>query len=332
MHGQEIEGTEAGGHQQDGDHGRAGCETHGQELVVDVVLVRQKGVLAVAHAVQHDPYDIQRGYEQHAEGHQYWRSADFCRRVAGVHAVPHCEEAEQVSQHQAARVSHKNLAATGSITEDVVGEEGNEHANADGGHEGVDPPVGMDEQSAKDSQGHHAQSGGQPVDTIDEVDGVGDEHHQHDGEGHAEERGHSIDAEEAVEVVDVQPGEGKHQRGEQLHGELLGIAHADKVVRHTHDVKQGEPGGEQQQFGGHARRQHIVHGTAQQHAQSDEEAHAEENDGEETQSAQAWYEVVVYLPFIGHIEESLAEGDQQDVGDDDLPEHNGGGQCGYNQS
>ena len=74
MHRQEVEGTEAGGHQQDGDHGHARGEPHGQELVMDVVLVRQEGVLAVPYTVQDNPYHVERGNEQHAEGHQHGRA------------------------------------------------------------------------------------------------------------------------------------------------------------------------------------------------------------------------------------------------------------------
>ena len=328
---QEVEGAEAGGHQQDGDHGRAGREAHGQELVVDVVLVRQEGVPAVAHAVQDDAYHVQRRDQQHAEGHQHGRAAGLGQRVARVHAVAHGEQAEQVAQHQAARVAHEDFPAAGGVAEDVVGEEGDEHADADESHQGVDPPVVPDEQAAEHGQRHHAQPGGQPIDAVDEVDGVGDEHHQHQREGHADEGREHVDAEEPVEVVDVEPGEGEHQRGEQLHDELLGVAHADEVVRHAHDVEQGESGSEQQQLGGHGRRQQLVQRPSEQQAQPDEAAHAEEDDGEEAEPAQTRHEGVVHLPLVGHVEEPFAEGDQQYVGDDDLAEDDGGDQGGHDQ-
>lgn len=45
------QGNKSGG-QDDGDHGRALAHADGKQLVVDVVLVGQEGILAVAHAVK----------------------------------------------------------------------------------------------------------------------------------------------------------------------------------------------------------------------------------------------------------------------------------------
>ena len=120
-----------------------------------------------------------------------------------VHAVSHGEQAQQIAQHQAARVAHEYLPAPRGIAEHVVGKEGNQHTDADKGHQGVDPPVEIDEQSPEHGQGYHAQSGCQAVDAVYQVDGVGDEHYQYQRERHTEERGKPVDAEESVEIVDV---------------------------------------------------------------------------------------------------------------------------------
>ena len=57
-----------------------------------------------------------------------------------------------------------------------------------------------------------------------------------------------------------------------------------------------------------------------QQAQGDEQANAEQHDGEEAHTAQAGNQVVVDLTRVRGIEQPLAERDKQDIGDDNPPQ------------
>ena len=329
---QQVEDTEAGRHQQDGHHRRTGREAHRQELVVDVRLVRQEGILAVADPPQHHADHVQRGDEQHAEGNQHRGTGYLVGSGTRIHAVFHREQAQQVAQQQAARVAHENLPAPGGVPENVVGEKGNQHADAHKSHQGVDPPAAVDEHTAEHGQGDHAQTGGEAVDAVDQVDGVGDEDHQHQRQRDAEPGSDGVDAEQAVEVVDVQPRKGKHQGGQKLDHELLAVADTYQVVGNAHYVEQRQARGEQQQLGRHAGKEQAVRGTVQQQAQGDEQAHAEQDDREEAYAPQTGDQVTVNLAGIGHVEQTLAERDQQDVRNDDLAQDDCHRQGGYDKS
>ena len=91
----------------------------------------------------------------------------------------------------------------------------------------------IDEESGEGEQG---ESGGQTVDAVDEVDGIADEHHHEDGERNAEITGYLVDAEQSVEIVDVEACKGQQTACENLHGKLgLGIQ-ACQVVDDARDI------------------------------------------------------------------------------------------------
>ena len=126
-------------------------------------------------------------------------------------------------------------------SEHVVGKEGDDDTHAYKGKQGERPVAEVDEQDAEHDQRDHAQSRSQSVDSVDQVDGVGDEHHQQDGERDADGRIYLIDAEKAVEAVDIQSGQREHGSCENLHEEFLAVAHAHQVVAYAHDVEQCKP-------------------------------------------------------------------------------------------
>ena len=66
---QDVEECQHGGGQHDGDHGRALAHTDGKQFVVDMVLVGQEGILAVAHTVEIDSHHIEAWYQQGGERH-----------------------------------------------------------------------------------------------------------------------------------------------------------------------------------------------------------------------------------------------------------------------
>lgn len=63
-------GTERSRHDLNVYQGSTGREAHRQELMMDVCLVRQEGVLPVPKAAKDDADDIQAGDHQDAEGYQ----------------------------------------------------------------------------------------------------------------------------------------------------------------------------------------------------------------------------------------------------------------------
>ena len=326
---EQVQHAEAGGHQKKGDHGRAGSEAHRKELVVDVGLVRKEGVLALAHSAEHDTDNVQRRNHQHAEGYQDRGTGSVRRGRTREHAVFHGQQAEQVAKHQAARVAHENLTAALRLAEHVVGEKGDEHADGNEGDQAVNPKAGIHEQCTEHGKRDHAQTGGQAIDSVNQVDGVRDEDNQEEGQGDAEKGTDGINPEQPVEVVDVKPGKGEHQRGQQLDQELLPVTDTDQVVGHTHNIEEGQAGGKQQKLGGRAPGKQDAGISAAQQAQGDEQANAEQHDGEEAHTAQAGNQVVVDLTRVRGIEQPLAERDQQDIGDDNPPQddcrHKGAG-------
>ena len=70
VHRNYRKGTERGRHELDVYQGPTGREAHRQELMMDVCLVRQEGVLPVPKAAKDDTDDIQAGDHQDTEGYQ----------------------------------------------------------------------------------------------------------------------------------------------------------------------------------------------------------------------------------------------------------------------
>ena len=66
---QDVEECQHGGGQHDGDHGRALAHTDGKQFVVDMVLVGQEGIFAVAHTVEIDSHHIEAWYQQGGKSH-----------------------------------------------------------------------------------------------------------------------------------------------------------------------------------------------------------------------------------------------------------------------
>ncbi len=197
----DIDATERAGHHHDQHHRTAGREAHRQELVVDMALIRREESLMMAPAVEDHPDHVERRHQQGREGHDQRPVlvGDHHRIVAGI-ADRH--EGQQVTQRQAARVAHKDLAAPVHLPEHVVIEKGNQNPQRGETDHRVDPNAVRHIKATEHQQRRPAQSRGQAVDTVDQVDGVGNEDRQEDGQRNAHPCRDRPQPEQAIEVID----------------------------------------------------------------------------------------------------------------------------------
>ena len=129
-----------------------------------------------------------------------------------------------------------------------------------------------------------------------------------------------MDAAETVQVLYAYSAGYDQERGQSLHNELGAVPHADKVVGHTRQIENyGGAAGETQR--NHTAVQKFGHGLVAVHdAQSEQEQKCEQNGGEKGDAAQTWNLGLMYLARVRLVEEVLAEGNQQNLRDNDAGE------------
>ena len=285
MSQQHADSDERNGDALDKDQGHARGEAHVHELVVDVGLVWQERILVAAHTAQNHTDNIQARYQQDAEGNHDRSTLGLEGVVAYVHAVFDNQEAEDVAQGKATGIAHENLIATLGIAKHVVDEEGDEHTHADEGGLGIEPQVVLGKEDAEGTQGYDTDAGGQAVDAVDEVDGIGDEDHQQHGERNADERSNLVDAQQAVEVVDVQAGDREEGRGDNLNLELVAVTDTYQVVANADDVQQRKAGNETKHLGGNPCSEIVIGQLVYKHPIHGEDADGKHDNREEGYSA-----------------------------------------------
>ena len=314
-HQQDVDQAEEAGHRHQADHGTTGRQADGKQLMMDVILVGLEGVAAIAQAVEHHPDDVERRQQQGAEGDEEGvvRRDDHRR---GILAILDGQETEGIAQRQAARIAHEDLAGAVGIAENVVIEEGNEDAEGGGRKHGIAPQPFLDEQAGENEQGYPAQTGRQSVDTIDEVDGIGDEHHRENSKGNGDEVRQLMDAQQTVEVVDAQAGQREQAGTEDLYQELLAIADTDQVVGDAYQVEHGHAANEEEHLGKEMLRIRRCKRVTAQQTYGKHQGVGEEDRRKERHTAQARNGLRVYFPLIGNIEQPLPDGDQENARND----------------
>lgn len=195
--GGDVAGHHVGGHdvveryeeeadEENEDHHDGGTHASAQQFVVEMVLVGQEGVVAVAQTEEDDTDDVEQGDEQRRDGH------DQLPRVvvAGGHgdAQAQHEVGQDEAQHEAAAVAHEELMALAGVAEDIKEPEGHEDTQGGGGQCGMDVVVEEEKHGAKDDEADAGQSGGQSVDAVDEVEGVDGVDHEDYGERNTDPR------------------------------------------------------------------------------------------------------------------------------------------------
>lgn len=205
------------------------------QLVVYVVLVSLEYRVAVLQPRYDDPHHIETGYYEQCVGYQQTVVA-VGHDVRIVHGELDEKEPENETQGETSRVAHENLVSLLRLPPYVEEEICREHAHESGYEDGVSVDALMHEAQQEAREREQGESAGEPVDAVDEVHGVVDEH-EHE---HRERRTHPerelVYAEHAVHVVDVKTGERQQRCGYYLHGELGSRSHSHNVVHYTYDV------------------------------------------------------------------------------------------------
>ena len=252
MHGNQSKCTKAGRHQLNGDECLTWGESHIQEFMMNMSFVGQEEWFTVTCPAKYDTYHIKGRDEQDAEGDKQGRTQDFFSgNSSGVHAVFDDKEAENVSQCQTSGVAHKNLASSVGIAEYIVGEEGDQDAYTDKGQQSIDPLLVVNEDNSQNGKGNHTQTGSKSVDTVNQVDGIGDEYRQQHGQGNSYKGGNLVNSEKPVEIVDIESRQRKECGRDDLYKEFLAVSYPHKIIGNTNNIQQGKSGDKKEQLGCH---------------------------------------------------------------------------------
>lgn len=205
-----------------------------------MVLVRLERALATANTNHHHTDHVERRDNQRTESNH---ESTFGIRgdIRIVLAVFDGKEREHIAQSQAARITHKNLTGTFRTAEHVIVKERDQHTERGKGEHAVRPKFFLHEQEAEDKQGNAAQTGSKTVDTVNQIDGIGDKDNQKNRKRHTYPGRKGIQAEKPVEVIDPKAGQGKKRGTDDLDHKFLPITDSHKVVGDTRQIKQSHP-------------------------------------------------------------------------------------------
>lgn len=215
-------------------------------------LVGQEERFTITCPAKNHAHYIERRNKQDTERNKQGRTQDFFSgNGSGVHAVFDDKEAENVSQCQTSGVAHKDFTSAVGIAKYIVREKGNKDAYTDKGQQGIDPLLVVNEDDSQNGKGNHTQTGGKSVDTVNQVDGIGNEYRQQHGQGDSYKGGNFIDSEKAVEIVNIEPSQREECSRDDLHKEFLAVSYSHKIIGNTNDIQQGKSGYKKKQLGYH---------------------------------------------------------------------------------
>lgn len=283
--------------------------------MMNMVLVRFERALATANTNHHHTDHIERRDNQRTESNH---ESTFGIRgdIRIVLAVFDGKEREHIAQSQAARITHKNLTGTFRTAEDVIVKERDQHTERGKGEHAVRPKFFLHEQEAKDKQGNAAQTGGKTVDTVNQIDGIGDKDNQKNRKRHTYPGRKGIQAEKTVEVIDPKAGQGKKRSTDDLDHKFLTVAHSDKVIGNTRQVEQSHPADQKQALGQQVHRTEGGNIITHQDAKGEHATGGKQDGGEERDTAQTGNGTFMNLALTRHIEKLLPQRDKQDAGND----------------
>lgn len=96
------------------------------------------------------------------------------------------QETDNVAQRQRPRITHKELPTPHGISKHVVEPERDNHTQRRNAEQGEGKQMEPDVQSRQRHQRDSAEPRSQTVDAVNQVDGIGNIHHDEHGERHAE--------------------------------------------------------------------------------------------------------------------------------------------------
>lgn len=233
------------------------------------------------------------------------------------------QEAQQKAQGQTAGIAHKELVSPACIAEHIVAPERNEDAQGGQCQNDIDVLGQQVVHVAHHKQGNAAQTGGQSVDAVYQVDGIGDIDNEEYGERNADPCRKVVDAEQSAQRINPVAAADQQEGGENLDQEFLAVAYSDKVVLHPDEVEQ---------HGAHQPEQKFVEGAVEGKMgdrNSDnityphDQGEGDDDGGQERESAQTGYWTGMYLAGVRHVEQAFFVGYQQDVGYHNHAQQNG---------
>lgn len=302
-----VDDAEHGEEQDDGEESLVHGETHAHEQVVDVSLVGGKHFFVVLEAEQGHAHHVDAGQEDQRDGGEQGFFA-----IAGVlpaaHLVLDGEVGNDEADEQAACVAHEYLVSAYAAKE-VEDEETQYAAAQTDRQQHVEGGTKLVEEPCEDEQDEHGQTGGKPVDAVDEVHGVDDEQDAEDGEGVAQPEGEFVETEEAVQVVNHHVAGWEHHGCCHLHGELVGRLQSAQVVEQADQVD--EQCAHNHEDGGEVDVEFAVLSAAHDAQPSH---HADGCGGHEDDAAQPGDGKLVYLACVGLVVKFMLVADSDDVG------------------
>ena len=202
------------------------------------------------------------------------------------------------------------------VAEDVVKPEGDEHAEGGKGENGVNVFATNYEHDAQSDEGNAREPGGKAVDAVNEVDGIYDVYDEEQGEWHAYPSWDEVDAEDAGEGVESVAAEYEEECCGYLCCKLAAVPYADEVVHDADEVEQYAADGEEEELEEGFSLGEVDEWEAEVVSKAHRQAEGDENYGDEGDAAEAWHGGGVDFAKVGHVEQTLLVGNQEDVGDD----------------
>lgn len=198
---QEVEQDEHQREHTDAYHHHSHFQPTSQQLVMDMVLVRQERVLLVSQTVAHHSHHVEQRHQHRGKGKHHVVVGNHMRVHIHRAQVNH-QETDDVAQRQRTRIAHKELPAPHGISKHVVEPERDNHTQRRNAEQGEGKQMQPDVQTRQSHQRDGTESGSQSVDAVNQVDGIGYVHHDEHGERHAHPWRQLIDSEESVERLD----------------------------------------------------------------------------------------------------------------------------------
>lgn len=233
----------------------------------------------------------------------------------------HGEKGEDGADGERAGVAHEYLRMVGGVAEDVVVEEWHEGAECGSGEHRVDVFSCLIEDIAVIGEGDGAESGGETVDAVDEVDGIDHEDCQKDGGGDSEPGVDSAYAKESEEVADVETRHGDERSGYDLEDEFAAIAHSDEVVGDSGEIHQHQGADEEEDRHNSLVELHAHDEYLRAEVDGEHDADGEDEGGEEGDAAETGHSPLMDFAFVDFVEKLAAEGYEEHFGDYESRQH-----------
>lgn len=168
--------------------------------------------------------------------------------------IGHAETDGQDTQHKTNRqrsgIAHEYFTPPSRVTEHIVVEKRNKCTQCHNRKRSIQPLSLIGKEYGKEEKSYTTQSRSQAIDSIDQVDGVGDKHNRKDGKWNPHRCRQLINSENTIQIVYPQ-SRGNQQYGtEYLNNELLIIANAYQIVGNTGQIQKQQATQTKREYGG----------------------------------------------------------------------------------